>query len=342
MKQTLIALAALAAVGAASAQSTVTIKGLVGAAYQSVDSNGINLTDPSFASGKARAYRGFALTDATLNFGVVEDLGGGLKAEASLKLDSVGSSSTANYAQPLQRRDTSIGLSSSMGTLSFQSTRTGRMLARGMVAPANLANTIYDNSGIIARFSADVVQYATPSISGFTGFAQWVEPAVSNTSFLVLPTSMDGYATPVVAASSVGFNYVNGPLEGGMAYKANRGLYTNSIRTKSLEGFLTYDLGSAKLGFGYDSAVAGTIAANTVADSSAYSLGVAAPLGAVVLGANWAKRDVNTVSELVVKYDLSKRTNFNASLGKHSADADPTGVSGIDGRQYRLGVNHAF
>ena len=352
MKKTLIAVAAVAAVGAASAQSTVSITGLVGAAYQSVDSTSATPSYPQYVPSKPAAYRGFTLTDATIKVGVVEDLGSGLRAQASIAFDSNGSTSTAQFAQPLLRRDTSLGLSSTTyGAVSFQSTRPTSLLVKGMVAPVNLSDNIYDTTGVTDRQAADVVQYMTPTFSGFSGYGQWVE------------TSNDGYATPRLNIGVIGANYSIGSFTGGLAYKAYRGLDVNAIRNNKVEAFATYDFGIAKVGVGYDGAKPGTTGnlrgapapgvtyggaadytENSVTSSAAYSLGVSAPFGAVTVGANWAKRDINTVSEFVVKYDLSKRTSFNASFGKHSYDADTTtgSTSGIDGRQYRIGVYHAF
>ena len=255
MKKNLIALAALAAVGAASAQSTVSITGLVGAAYQSVDSTSLKPSYPQYVPGVPAAYRGFTLTDATIKVGVVEDLGSGLKAQASIALDSNGTTSTANFAQPLLRRDTSISLSSTtLGAVSFQSTRPTSLLAKGMVAPAYLSDNIYDTTGVTDRQAADVVQYMTPTFSGFSGYVQWVD--VANTSVLgsdgKTSYGLDGYATPLVNIGVIGANYAIGSFTGGVAYKAYRGLLPGAIRNNKLEAFVTYDFGVAKIGGGYD------------------------------------------------------------------------------------------
>ena len=70
MKKTLVAIAALALVGAASAQSSVNLTGKFAFAYKSAnDGQGI-------ATSKAS---GFEVTDGNVVFAAVEDLGGGLK-----------------------------------------------------------------------------------------------------------------------------------------------------------------------------------------------------------------------------------------------------------------------
>jgi len=106
-------------------------------------------------------------------------------------------------------------------------------------------------------------------------------------------------------------------------------------RKNRLEAFATYDLGVAKLGIGYDGKNVGTsdtvYAANLANEyasirtpgtadyvrfneAAAWSVGVSAPIGAFTVGANYAKRDIAKLTEVVAKYDLSKRTSLNASL----------------------------
>jgi predicted porin len=92
MKKSLVALAALAVVGAASAQSSVTLFGVVDAAVQSIrgDGNGSVLRMATSSNASSR-----------LGFRGVEDLGGGMSAsfwlEAGLNNDSgLGAGSNTN------------------------------------------------------------------------------------------------------------------------------------------------------------------------------------------------------------------------------------------------------
>jgi predicted porin len=332
MKKSLIALAVMAVAGAASAQSSVNITGLVGVAYQSVDQGtaaaaAANLAVPGSAV-VGGASRGFTLTDVTLNVGVTEDLGGGMKVAVNVGLDSIGSTSTSNFAQPLLRRTTSMVASGGFGSVAFLNTRSGNLLTKGMVAPTNFNDGLYDTSGVISRVAVDAVQYMTPTMSGFNGYVQWVEGGT------------DGSTTPALGISVLGANYASGPLAAGLAYKSYNGLAAGVLRTTRLELFATYDFGVAKVGFGYDGANVGTAVANAINDAAATAIGVSVPLGAITVGANFAKRDANTVNEFVAKYDLSKRTSFNASFGRQSLDAQP--AIGTDGSQYRIGMYHTF
>jgi predicted porin len=338
MKKTLVALAALAVVGAASAQSTVSMTGVIGAAYQSVDS----------AAGTAA--RGTTLTNADFKLTAMEDLGGGMRAVASASFETPtpGSSTpSGTFGQGVVRRDTSVGLMGEFGTVSFTNTRSGNLLTKGMVAPANLQDIIYD-SNVVTRAAVDAVTYLTKPMNGLQALVQWID------------TAADGNTTPAVNVLVLGGTYAQGPLAAGLQYKMH--YFTDAAqnaaaplggiaRKNRLEAFATYDLGMAKVGVGYDGPIIGTID-NVAAfgqpavdfnQSHAYSLGVAAPVGAMTVGANWAKRNTANMFETVVKYDLSKRTWVNTSWGRQSNDALNGAAGAITtGHQYRVGLYHAF
>ena len=314
MKKTLIALAVLATAGTAFAQSTVSLTGLVGAAAQSFDSN-------------VGRQRGITLTDATIRVGVTEDLGSGLKAEAAIQFDE----SSEQFAKALNRRNSSISLTGGFGQVRFDNTRSSNLLTRGMVAPSNLYLGIYDGSGVITRSPVDALTYGM-KFGDFTGSVQYVEGGSTVQS--------DGIVNAPVKVGVLNVGYAKGPIAAGLAVKAysfRTNLGYTPERKNRLEAFATYDLGVAKFGVGYDGANVG--APNTAAytDAAAWAVGVSAPLGPVTIGANYAKRDANKVTELAANYALSKRTSFNASLGRQTAN------KGTDnGNQYRLGVYHSF
>lgn len=312
MKKTLLALAVVAASGAAFAQ-TATISGQVNYGYQQVSSAGsaaVAASDKAFAIGAvaANSQKGFALDTVTLNVGVTEDLGGGLKAAANVTFDGA----SANFAQPLNRRNASIGLSGGFGSVTLSNTRSSDLLTKAMVAPSNLPDGMYDTSGILARAPIDVITYSTPSMSGFTGSLSFAE------------TATDGTSTATANVVALGGVYAAGPITAGLAYKIQTKSPTTT-KTKNLEAFATYDLGVAKLGVGFDQKPDG--------GDHAFAVGVSAPLGAATVGVNFAKRGSNKVTEFAAKYDLSKRTNINLSLGKQTVDL---------GNQYRLSVQHNF
>jgi predicted porin len=92
MKKSLIALAAMAAAGVASAQSSVTLFGILDATFTHVSASG---------SGSLNTLRSDGYNSSRLGFRGTEDLGGGLSAsfwlEAGINVDSgAGSNTTAN------------------------------------------------------------------------------------------------------------------------------------------------------------------------------------------------------------------------------------------------------
>lgn len=337
MKKTLIALAALAATGA-FAQSTVTMSGVVGFGQQQV-----------------RGTTGFTNTDASFTLAASEDLGGGLRASASVSFDPAtnGFGATSGNDNTLMVRNKSIALSGGFGSFSLINTRSGDLLTRGMVAPSYLPDGMYDSSGVIARAAVDVVQYTLPAMSGFAPFVQYVESGINGG--LGDGNTIKGNRTYVL-----GGNYAAGPLTAGVAYKMAEnkstlvaaGVTTPAFTShkNNLEAFVTYNLGVAMVGVGFDQG-------RYAGDKAATSFGVSVPMGALTLGANFASRQVGatpandaatpvaavaskkqSVTELVAKYDLSKRTSLNFSYGIQTADETAT----LDGKQHRLAVVHTF
>lgn len=337
MKKTLIAVAALAATGA-FAQSTVSLTGNVGFGFQSV-SNAANFTQS-----------GLTMTDATVAMTAMEDLGGGMKAGANMTFDTGGSQ--FNTVGNFNRRNTSVYVSGNFGMVSMANTRSGDLMTKAMVAPAALPDGIYDSSGVLARAPIDILTYTTPKFSGFSASLSYVEsgaPAAvtagyANNPITLVPTQGDGTGKYTTTTTVLGLDYANGPLAAGLAFKSSS---FNSdypvaaaliVRSTNAEGYLTYDFGVAKVGLGFDTANAGA-PAGAVNDATAWSFGVAAPIGAFTIGVNWAQRDVNNMYEAVVNYDLSKRTAINVSFGRQSFDSVP---GGVDGNQYRIRLLHAF
>ena len=305
MKKTLIALAAVAATTASFAQSSVTMSGVVGFGYQQAT----NLAKD----------KGFTNTDLTFRLGMVEDLGGGLKASAAADFDTTG----ANFASTPLRRTASIGVAGGFGSVSIINTRSGDLLTKAMVAPSYLPDGMYDTSGVLARSPVDALSYSTPSFGGFSGLFQYVE---ANT---------DGNTTPANKVVVLGVNYANGPLAAGFVAKSTSDLPAGAVKN-NYEAFATYDLGVAKLGLGLDTknnASAANLLTAANAAKTAFAFGVSAPLGPVTVGVNYAKRGTAKVAEAVAKYDLSKRTNLNASFGKQNVDANS---------QYRIALVHNF
>lgn len=303
------ALAAVAAVGAASAQ--VTLTGSVSAAFQSVTT----------ASG---TVAGLAMTDNTLNVGANEDLGGGMKVSAawSIENDTARSSGFA-------RGDQSVSLTTPIGAFAVLNTRSGGAQSSVLVAPVNLSadqwTTAADGAagkGVIYRSAIDVLAFTMPVAEGLTASVKYLEAA-------------DGAVKPAATTYALGASYTTGGLKiaGDYVSTTYEPAKASNIQTTSTNLQVIYDAGVAKVGLGYDSSRRGF----TSADKAATLMGISVPLGAITVGMNYGSRGDASFTHLGAQYDLSKRTNVNASWGqKKDGAADDTYSN------YRLSLNHSF
>lgn len=333
MKKTLIALAALASVGAVSAQSSVTLSGTV--AY------GVQL-DRTVAGTTAVPIsgRGLTQTDAFFVLSGTEDLGAGMAAKFDTKVEA-GSESRGNS---MNRVDTGVSLAGGFGQVSLRNTRSSDLLTNALVAPAYLADGIYDSSNVLSRVKIDIASYALAFGNGFTGSVSYLEQVDGK----VTTTTAGAYALGGTGAAAyvLAGGYAAGPLDVKLAYK---GLIQKVTGAKdSAELSATYDFGMAKVGFGYDGASVEKGAAVTDAEAfykkDALGVGVSVPFGAFTVGANYAVRGKAKMAEAVAKYNFSKRTALIASWGKQNADNAATNAAGAkeSNQQYRVAVKHDF
>ena len=333
MKKTLVALAALAVVGAASAQATLT--GKVGFAYQGYSAKAMTATVAAARTQYAAAVvdaplvaavemTGLAMTDATFNLGMTEDLGGGLTAAGSIGFDA----GSAQFGLQQNRRNTSMSVVGGFGTVAFAQTRTTTLLQSAFLSPAVNYWGVVD-SGIITRVATDSLTYTSPAIGSI------------KLSAGVNEMGTDGNETPAINGVGLGASYAAGPVGLAVAYKSISAGYkalTTGVRTNHLEAMASYDLGVAKVAVGFDGARANVLESAT--EGNAVSLSVSMPLGAqAVAGFDYATRDANTFAQYAIQYNLSKRTALNGSFGNLSN----TKVDNVTtGNMYRIAIWHTF
>ncbi|MFM6986487.1 MAG: porin [Hydrogenophaga sp.] len=331
MKKTLIALAAVAATGAAFAQSTVTLSGKYAFAYTATD------TDNAAIAGGTKT-NGFGTTDGDVVFAAVEDLGGGLKASADMALRLRGRGDANG-------RDAKIALSGGFGRLVGGTIEAGN----GIIGRASAgAPTIgLDNKiGLDAPANVDWLAYYTPAMNGFVASVQIVDsvgtPAAGGLQNAAL--TLDG--------TVVGVTYDAGPLSVGADYTSfgkNSAVPTApalGVTKSRVRVSASYNLGVATVGAGYqtkDNTAGG-------ADNEQWMLGVSAPLGAITVGATMAHHDggngfgldgVEVKSyELGANYAFSKRTSLQAAY--QSMDVDVNGAHGSKDTAFRVRLMHAF
>ena len=358
MKKSLIALAVLAASGAAMAQSSVTLYGVADA----------GVTYLNGADNWSGVTSGNNLT-SRLGFRGVEDLGGGLKAnfviEGGFNLDNGDGASgyagaKAGEGFQFKRRST-VGLSGGFGEV-----RMGRELTAAYNATARYdvfgsvgigQSRLWADGGVVDASAnatavttnqriSNALTYVSPDFSGFKfglnyGFG---ETTASN--------SDSGYL-------GAGLTYDNGPLSLGLGLeRLNNG--ANSVATSDIDAWSlggSYDFGVVKLLGGYRASTVDR-AAGENKRNGAY-VAVTAPVGPGLVRASYNRyenkynggKDKADQFAVGYVYGLSKRTSVygtyayiknkdNGSTFKLSKDV---GVKTNGAQQgFQVGVSHAF
>ncbi|MDQ0015975.1 putative porin [Variovorax boronicumulans] len=261
MKKSLVALAALAVAGVASAQSSVTLFGVVDASisgYSSTsrDLNGATFLNPFYVNkgsvkASSRQLANSAYNSSRLGFRGTEDLGGGLAAsfwlEAPIKNDD-GSEGVATFA----RRST-VSLSGGFGEIRLGRDYTATFWNDTVFDPfgtngvgTNLISTANSGFGTFNGFSnkAFTDQFPNVALATNVGGSNYVR--TSNSIGYFLPPNLGGFygqlqysfsektkyspgtATPAADNNSrtgryVGgrFGYANGPLDVALAYASS-------------------------------------------------------------------------------------------------------------------------
>lgn len=367
MKKTLIALAAVAATGAAMAQSSVTIYGVVDVGFTSINNSGVGSTDNTGLTSSN-------MTTNRLGFRGTEDLGGGLKAKFEVETSLV---ADAPAASSIGDRGAWVGLSGGFGEIrlgrEYSTTFWSGFLfspfgAGGVGNGFGVANRVlaYNATGQVtnaAIWNNNSITYSTPRISGFQGHAQYV---------------FDEVAGANNAGRSMGLrlNYSGGPLSAELAYSDTDGgatvattpvlALTTSAAHKSVVGGVAYDFGVARVmaNFGQEKASVQATGAS-IAKLTNYEIGVVAPVGPGRLRASYNQTKVD-VTALAVDpkiskfalgyiYDLSKRTAVYATVASLKNKNNPTAANNLalggpattaapNGRStgYNIGISHTF
>ena len=304
MKKSLIALAVLAAAGAASAQSSVQLYGIA---------------DLSLVKDKGAATQMLSGAVSGSRFGVKgsEDLGGGLKANFVLEQGFDASNGAADVAGQAFEREASVGVSGAFGAVKVG--RAGTAFDDVVGATNPVFDSALSPTGVFQGYTgrtSNGVYYTSPSYAGFTAGVSYA--------------FAEGLAAKNVTAYNV--QYANGPIAAAFAQQDDD---VAAAKFTRLNG--SYDLGVVKLLGAY-----GRVKANATGDkTNEYSIGADVPLASnLVLSAGYAasKADGEERASSVsvgVAYLLSKRTTVYGGL-RNDNDNGP-----VDSR-VAVGVKHAF
>ena len=355
MKKSLIALAVLAASGAAMAQSSVTLFGIVDTGVGYID-NGGNEVAGSTAGQNKYGMTTSGNATSRLGFRGVEDLGGGLKAGFWLEGQIDGDDGNAAGFNFKRRSTLSL-----MG--GFGEVRLGRDLTPGY--SKFISYDLFGQVGIgqfmgwsSKLYGADVggvradnmLSYYTPNFGGFTagvsyGFGE--DTASSKTNRYV-----GGYVA-----------FDNGPISVALAMDKNNGNLpttpaVNVDRTQvSLGG--SYDFGMLKASALVQQVEFEPTVGTGKVKFDNWALGLSAPVGPGTVKAQYASYDLkdssNEAQQLSVGYvyDLSKRTavygtvSFLKNKGASAVSLAGNGLtlggaSGENQTGYQVGIRHAF
>lgn len=308
MKKTLIALAVLAASGAAMAQSSVTLYGVADMVLHKDKNASTQLT----SGGVSTSRWGIKGT---------EDLGGGLKAgflfEQKIALDN-------GAAGPGFNRETYLSLSGGFGEVKLGKIwtayddiggATDAAFNANVLGPVNL---IFQSQYEYTGNPNNGFYYASPSFGGFSG-------AVST-------NLREGTVNSRVSAFHV--KYEGGPLFVALGYQDDE--LTNEKYTRI---GASYDLGVAKL--------LGTYGRAKNADVNEWSLGADVPVATnlvVSVGYAQSKQDGGKAERgwsVAAAYALSKRTTAYAGFFDANAAA-VTGRAGAPDSRFGVGLKHTF
>lgn len=374
MKKSLIALAVLAASGAAMAQSTVTLYGVADIWF---GSSSVDKGDVSGSLTQTKLDNGGVLPSRWGMKGS-EDLGGGLKANFTLE-SGYGIDDGSQSMGLLFGRQAWVGFSGGFGavqlgrmtTLMFNTpgasdavfdsvlspvSWVGRATDAGAARPQLINGKLDASTAATLRFN-NAVSYTTPSFNGFNASIQYAL-GENKTDTASADSAMGLSATYAAGPVGVQFVYqvesckVANRVTGTYAVACSGG--TDDRKFTFLGG--EYDFGAAVLKASYGRAT--SIAGKSGADSNEYQIGVDMPVSsALVLSASYARGDDNSTQSAVVnaagtgdvsrqgyglgaKYVLSKRTFLYG--GYESDKQTQDNVADYKHSVFAIGVNHKF
>lgn len=333
MKKSLIALAVLAASGAAMAQSSVTVYGRLDASVGNIDKLVGGSQTKLFSGGDT------GLTTPRLGFMGKEDLGGGLSA--TFKLEQRINIDTGDLQAPSFKGETSLGLAGGFGALRFGRMTTSFDDARALSNKFNVfdSNGFTPTSAAFKTISATktknadyssrangMVRYDSPSFGGVYGS---VSHAFEQT------TGADDTVTSLL------LGYKDGGLNVALGYQDEK------TKQQYTQLAASYDFGTFALSGGYSTRKADAVAGGK---DNEYNLGVEVPFGAVKVSAGFASSETKIsgakASEssgfgLGARYALSKRTSLYGGYSKVTEE-NAAGVKGGDTKIFAVGVRHDF
>ncbi len=305
MKKTLIAMAAVAVAGVASAQVTITGSMAVGYAVKSYANDSAGVAPASNA--------GYGSNGTSLTFSATEDLGGGLSVAASVGIDD------AEYGVGVTGNGSSLSLSGPFGTVAMTM---GEETCDGLSQQGGGARLDGAGFGCSAN-SADFLKYTLPELAPGLKIAVGAGDAISANGNLNAEAA-NGLGGDV-ASTTWYADYASGPLALGANLTNYNGTYLTGNYQAKRRIMASFDLGVAKISAGMQS---GGVALGSKSDRTV--LGVSIPMGALTAGIGYGSIKTTTTRSttgLNLKYALSKRTAIVGEFDRTSGDGNVSSAS---------------
>lgn len=330
MKKTLIALAVLAASGAAMAQSSVTLYGRIDTSVGSIKDTG---TASASKSAVTKVFSGgdAGLTSPRWGLRGTEDLGGGLKAGFQLESRFKSDDGTLDGVQ--FKGASFLSLSGGFGEVKLGRSSTVYDDVRALSVSSDVfdsaftasQNGVFKSGGDYASRFDNKLTYLSPNMGGF---------------YAGIDFALDEDATVKAQKMAFKAGYKTGPMHFALGYQEEK----TSAEYTVLSG--AYDFGVASVSAGYNTRDAETGGA----EDTEFTVGVNVPLGAFAVSAGYANSKTEVGSATTAKasgfglgatYSLSKRTKAYAgyrAVGVKNA----AGVKTKDETLYAVGIRHDF
>lgn len=352
MKKTLLAAAlTIGFMGAAQAETSVTLYGIVdaGISYQQV--KGTNPFTGADYKSNSTGFLSGGQSESRWGLRGTEDLGEGLQAVFVLENGFDIGTGRANHDNRLFGRQATVGLrSDAWGQLDFG--RQSNIATKYFADVASPFGTDFSQARAGTTFGAadsvrydNMIMYQTPNFSGFQFGVGYSFNNSGNQQFKV-----SGDRQPNSRAWTTGLRYVNGPIGAALTYDQIKSAETfldpndNGVSIKSWNLGASYDFNVVKLHLGFGQTRNGWLSSVQYADLPAfqsantgyyandgmkvnsYTVGLSAPIGASSsVMASWGMADPRDagvhamgatskqqVYSLGYTYALSKRTNVYA------------------------------
>ena len=329
MKKSLIALAALAAVGAASAQSSVTLYGIADISAGHIKSEHVD------AAGVKTTVKDTKVNPANLQQSRVgikgsEDLGNGLKAVFNYEhgFDSANGAFAGGDA-----RRAVVGLQGGFGSVLLGRDKTPFYRLTEDTSADSISD--FSTTNLVGLKRVNGVHYA----GNFSGVGVSAMGGYHN-------QEVNGTDTIDYKAYGLGLSYATGPFMVGIAgEKSEDSAVVNGLEQTNYGIGGTYDFTAAKLFANYlvnqDQYGNGPKSKDKEAN-----IGVKVPFGAASLVAEYGYNDGENYDghdfNIGANYAFSKRTDVYARAARiNDYDVDNNGGSGKD-TKYAVGLRHKF